>query len=169
MVRIFIYLLIVWVIESMMLEVNRQKRDNVTALYKEVILAGSDVDWQVFKDPRHFIITVYNNTKDLALVISETTKNAFNKLGKFGFRARNKTPSHVYNVDCTRLKDQQGFESEIVQHWYYKRSPKAVAHIIEVLKGRKVKYLFPTSELRYKEMGSNMESNFRDIYLPSLT
>ncbi|MDB5285267.1 MAG: alpha/beta hydrolase [Mucilaginibacter sp.] len=139
------------VIENMMIELNRQKGDNITALFKEVILAASDVDWQIFEDPRAFYsivnicqrVTVYYNTRDLALVVSETTKNAYNRLGKFGFRDCHKVPSHVYSVDCSGLKDQSTSETEIVQHWYYKESPKAVIDIIQVLKGKNVEDFIP--------------------------
>lgn len=134
------------VLESMMLEIIRQKGDNITALFKEVILAGSDVDWQVFEDPRAFYslsnicqrVNVYYNTRDVALFISETTKNAFNRLGKFGFRDFHKVPSHVYSLDCTGVKDERGFENKLIEHWYYKESKKVVDDITEVLKGRHI-------------------------------
>jgi len=151
------------VIENMLIELNRQKGDNITALFKEVILAASDVDWQIFEDPRAFYslvnicqrVTVYYNTRDLALVVSETTKNAFNRLGKFGFRDRNKIPSHVYSVDCSKVRDQDGLQSELVQHWYYKESATVVNDIIEVLKGRNVEEFVP--ELRTEIPGNAVQ------------
>jgi esterase/lipase superfamily enzyme len=153
------------VIENMMLELNRQKGDNITALFKEVILAASDVDWEIFEDPRAFYsivnicqrVTVYYNTRDLALLVSETTKNAYNRLGKFGFRDCHKVPSHVYSVDCSGLKDQSGTETNIVQHWYYKESPKAVNDIIEVLKGRNVENFVP--DMRTDIPGNALQYN----------
>ncbi len=132
------------VVENMMLELYRQKGDNITALFKEVVLAASDVDWQVFEEPRSFYslvnvcqrVTVYFNTRDVALLISETTKNAYNRLGKFGFRDFHKVPSHVYSLDCTGVKDEKGVENNVIQHWYYKESPRVVNDITEVLKGK---------------------------------
>lgn len=132
------------VVENMMVELYRQKGEKLTALFKEVILAAADVDWQVFEQPRAFYnlvnacqrVTAYFNTKDIALLISETTKNAYNRLGKFGFRDFHKVPSHIYSIDCTGVKDQQGLDNKIINHWYYKESPQVVADITEVLNGR---------------------------------
>ncbi len=134
------------VVENMMLELLDQRGEGITALFKEVILAAADVDWQVFESPRAFNhltsicqrVTVYFNTNDLALLISETTKNAYNRLGKFGFRSNVGSLSHVYSVDCSGAKDEKGLENRLVQHWYYKESTKVVADITEVLKGTHV-------------------------------
>jgi esterase/lipase superfamily enzyme len=131
------------VIESMMVELLSQRDGNITAVFKEIILAAADVDWQVFEDPRAFNklteiserVTVYYNNKDIALFISETTKNSYNRLGKFGFRDYHKIPAHIYSLDCTGIKDEQGLENKTIQHWYYKESPKVVNDIIQVLKG----------------------------------
>jgi esterase/lipase superfamily enzyme len=141
------------VLENMMIELLSQQGDNITAVFKEIILAASDVDWQVFEQPRSFNkltnicqrVTVYYNTKDLALFISETTKNAYNRLGKFGFRNYNEVPAHVYSVDCTGIKDEKGLETNLVQHWYYKESPKVVNDITQVLKGTRIENLIGTT------------------------
>jgi esterase/lipase superfamily enzyme len=138
------------VIENMMIEIYRQKQ-TASALFKEVILAASDVDWQVFEDPRAFNslidicqrATVYFNTCDLALFISETTKNAFNRLGKYGFRDFHKVPSHVYSIDCSGVKDQKGLQNKAVDHWYYKESPTVVADITQVLRGKNAEDFVP--------------------------
>lgn len=135
------------VVESMMIELLNQRDVNITAIFKEIILAASDVDWQVFEEPRAFNklteigerVTVYYNNKDLALFISETTKNAYNRLGKFGFRDHNKVPAHIYSVDCTGIKDfHANLKSKIVQHWYYKESAVVVNDITEVLHSRRI-------------------------------
>ncbi|RNI39874.1 alpha/beta hydrolase [Hanamia caeni] len=134
------------VIEAMMTELLAQRDSSITAVFKEIILAASDVDWQVFEEPRSFNMlsnigertTVYFNTKDLALFISETTKNAYNRLGKFGFRDYNKIPAHIYSVDCTGINDQSGLESNTVQHWYYVESETVISDITETLKSKRV-------------------------------
>jgi hypothetical protein len=100
-------------------------------------------------------VTVYYNTKDLALVVSDTTKNAFRRLGKFGFRDCHKVPSHVYSVDCSGLSNTVGLESRIGEHWYYKDSATAVNDIIEVLKGRNVEDFLAT--LRMKIPGNSSQ------------
>ncbi len=134
------------VVENMMIELLNQRNTNITAIFKEVILAASDVDWQVFEDRRAFNklteiserVTVYYNNKDLALFISETTKNAYNRLGKFGFRDYHKVPAHIYSIDCTGVKDVHGLESKIVQHWYYKESQTVVNDILQTLTSKRV-------------------------------
>ncbi len=137
------------VVENMMVELLSQRNGNITAIFKEIILAASDVDWQVFEDPRAFNklteigerVTIYYNNKDLALFISETTKNAYNRLGKFGFRDYHKVPAHIYSVDCTGMKIEGGLDSKIVQHWYYKESRAVVNDIVKTLKGTRVENL----------------------------
>ncbi len=137
------------VVESMMTKLLSERDGHITAIFKEIILAASDVDWQVFEDPHSFNklteigqrATVYYNTKDIALFISETTKNAFNRLGKYGFRDYNKVPAHVYSVDCSRISDESGIENKLIEHWYYKESLRAVNDITQVLKGVRVEDL----------------------------
>lgn len=134
------------VVENMMIELLKQRNNNITAVFKEVILAASDVDWQVFEDPRAFYqlteiserVTVYYNNRDLALFISETTKNAYNRLGKFGFRDYHKVPAHIYSIDCTGVTDVQGLESKIVEHWYYKESQTVINDIMQTLTSKRV-------------------------------
>lgn len=141
------------VIEAMMTELLNQKAGKVTAIFKEMILIASDVDWQVFEEPRSFNqlteigqrVTVYYNNKDIALFISETTKNAYNRLGKFGFRDFHGIPAHIYSVDCTGIKDEEGLQNNLVNHWYYKESPKAINDITQTLKGSNVEDLVNVS------------------------
>ena len=130
------------VLENMMMELNNQKSETVTALFKEVVLAASDVDWQVFESPRAFScltnicqrVTVYYNTKDLALLLSETTKNAYNRLGKYGLRSPH-IPSHIYTVDCSGINDEAGLENKLVEHWYYVESDRVITDILMTLTG----------------------------------
>ncbi len=155
------------VVEAMMTELLSQRDGNITAIFKEIILAASDVDWQVFEEPRSFNqlteigqrVTAYYNNKDLALFISETTKNAYNRLGKFGFRNFHKIPAHIYSVDCTGIKDEKGLENNLVAHWYYKESPKVVNDITQVLKGKRTEDLvdvtrtsIPSISIQYRLM-----------------
>jgi esterase/lipase superfamily enzyme len=155
------------VVEAMMTELLSQRDGNVTAIFKEIILAASDVDWQVFEEPRSFNqlteigqrVTAYYNNKDLALFISETTKNAYNRLGKFGFRNFNKIPAHIYSIDCTDIRDENGLENNLVGHWYYKESPKVVNDITKVLKGTRTEDLvgisrtaIPSISIQYRLM-----------------
>ena len=131
------------VLENMLIELSRQKGENITALFREVVMASADVDWQSFEQHRPFYnlinicqrATVYFHTRDVALLVSETTKNAYNRLGKFGFRDFHKIPSHVYSVDCTGIEDQKEVFDDMVNHAYYTESKKVVQDILQVLSG----------------------------------
>lgn len=131
-----------FVLENMMIKLNNERRPT-NALFEEVILTGSDVDWQVFEEPRAFYrlteicrrVHIYHHRKDRALGISETTKNGSNRLGKYGPRDIRKIPSHVYVIDVTGIKDQKGIKDKSIDHWYHLSSKKVQTDFIEVLKG----------------------------------
>ncbi len=132
------------VLENMMLELYRQKGDNLTALFKEVVLAAADVDWQIFESPRAFSnltnicqrVTVYYNQDDKALFLSETTKNSYNRLGKYGFRGN--VPAHVYSVDCTSVSIDGGLADKIAEHSYYLGTKVVVNDILAVFQGQRI-------------------------------
>ena len=130
------------VLENMMIKLTREF-SQITALFKEVILMSSDIDWNCFEEPRALYrlteicerVHIYYHKKDAALLISETTKNAFNRLGKYGPRDTRKIPSHVYCVDCTDINDQKGLKSRAVNHWFYVDSVTVVEDVKKVLGG----------------------------------
>jgi esterase/lipase superfamily enzyme len=130
------------VLENMMLMLT-QGQQQVTSLFKEVILMSSDIDWNCFEEPRPLYrlteicerVHIYYHKNDAALFISETTKNAFNRLGKYGPRDTRRLPSHIYCVDCTSVKDQKGLKSRAVNHWFYVDSAIVIQDVKHVLSG----------------------------------
>jgi esterase/lipase superfamily enzyme len=114
-----------------------------TTIFKEIILIASDIDWSCLEEPNPLNkvtnicerVHVYFHNKDRALFISETTKNAYNRLGKYGARDQRKVPSHIHFVDCTAINDETSTGEDLIHHWYYYESKKVIADIIEVLNG----------------------------------
>lgn len=145
-------------LESMMMHLLKRNDIVLSPLFKEVILAAADADWDVFEGPRAFAklshmcerITVYHHERDMALYISETAKNKFKRLGKFGFKSIEKISGNVYSVDCTDITDGPCLESKLIQHWYYQDSNHTVHDIIQVFKGKHVND-FIAEELRLKK------------------
>jgi esterase/lipase superfamily enzyme len=145
-------------LESMMMHLLKRKDVSLSPLFKEVILAAADADWDLFEDPRAFAklnemcerITVYHHEKDMALYVSETTKNKLKRLGKFGFRDIEKITGNVYSVDCTDINDEHCLESKLIQHWYYQDSDHTVHDIIQVFKGKDIND-FISESLRSKK------------------
>jgi esterase/lipase superfamily enzyme len=130
------------VLENMMLKLTNNCL-HVTTLFKQLIMVGADVNWTCLEEPQPLYrigeiaerITVYNNRNDGALFISETSKNAFNRLGKYGPRDINKTPSHVYFIDVTDAKGNPPGREQIIHHWYYQNNPNVIKDIHYVLSG----------------------------------
>ncbi|HRH59107.1 MAG TPA: alpha/beta hydrolase [Chitinophagaceae bacterium] len=130
------------VLENMVTKLFSDQR-RPTALFKEVILTGADIDWTSLEEPRPLYsiteicerVTVYFHSNDNALLISQTTKNPYNRLGRYGARDLRKLPSHVYVVDVSGIKDEKPFMDKMVHHWYYVESKNVVADSLLVLKG----------------------------------
>lgn len=150
-------------LENMMLNLLKRKDISLAPLFKEVILAAADADWDIFEDPRAFAkltdmcerITVYHHEKDLALYVSETAENKFKRLGKFGFKDIEKITGNIYSVDCTDINDEHSFESKMIQHWYYQDSDHTVHDIIQVFKGKHVNDFISESLRSQKTEGVN--------------
>ncbi len=116
---------------------------NIRTVFQEVILAASDVDDFALEigRPMAFLCQIaervhsYNNKKDIALIISKTTKNPYPRLGQKGVRNFANLPSNVILVDATTAKEEANFFEDTVGHWYYYNAKDVVADIIEVFKG----------------------------------
>lgn len=133
-------------LENMMLHLSAGNSNALSPLFKEVVLAAADADWHAFEGERAFSrlshlcdrITVYHHGEDVALMISETAKNKYKRLGKFGIKDIEKITGNVYSVDCSDITDQRGFQSKLIQHWYYQDSDVTVHDIIQVFKGKNI-------------------------------
>lgn len=114
------------------------------SLFKEVISVGSDVDYDVFDENKALYdlidycerVHVYFHRKDRALSISESTKNALNRLGKWGFKNSNRVPDDVMQCDVTDTEDDLGgLREKPLNHWYYYTSSEVIDDIIAILNG----------------------------------
>ncbi len=113
------------------------------SLFEEIILAAADIDYNALEEPKPMYelidygkrIHIYYHNKDRALGISENTKNAFNRLGKWGAKKSDRLPDDVYESDVTDIEDELEFKSKKFHHWYYTDSPSVVGDIKRVLLG----------------------------------
>ncbi|MCB9165214.1 MAG: alpha/beta hydrolase [Flavobacteriales bacterium] len=138
------------VAEAMMTELLREnvKPNN---MFGEILLMAADVDDDCMEPqkPMHQLMSlgerihIYYHNNDMALGVSEKTKNAFNRLGRWGARRTIPLPDDVYQADVSYLGDQDErglknlFSSEkLVNHWYYIKSPSVVEDVIAVLNGK---------------------------------
>lgn len=130
------------VLESMITSLNDMDVE-VTSTFGEILLVASDIDYDALEQPKPMYrlldvgerVHVYYHNKDQALGISELTKNAFNRLGRWGAKNSLGLPDDVYQADVTTIKDDKGLQNRVVHHWYYTNSKTVVKDIISVLKG----------------------------------
>ncbi|SDD22777.1 Alpha/beta hydrolase of unknown function [Algoriphagus faecimaris] len=115
----------------------------INSLFAEIILVGADIDYYALEQPHPLYrlidfgerVHVYYHNKDQALGISELTKNAFNRLGRWGAKNSINLPDDIYQCDVTPIQDDKGLLHNTVHHWYYTNSPSVVEDIIHVIKG----------------------------------
>lgn len=120
------------------------------SIFGEIILAGSDIDYDTMENPKPMYklidlgerIHIYFHNKDLALGVSETTKNAFNRLGRWGAKKNDRLPDDVYECDVTDIQDDDGILHDTVHHWYYTNSPSVVEDIKRVFWGEESLFNF---------------------------
>lgn len=151
-------------LEHMLHYLSTKKDFEFTPVFKEVILAAADTDWQGFEDPYAFAklkllterITVYYHEGDKALFLSEATQNKNKRLGRYGFRNCEKIEGNIYSVDCSGIIDQHGFSYRLIEHSYYQVSDATVKDIICVLKGKPVD-AFLKESLRIEKTKSQRE------------
>lgn len=139
-------------------------------IFKEVILAASDVDWNVFEAPYAFSklcslcerVTVYHHQNDAALFLSERVKNKQKRLGRYGLRDMASIPQNVYSVDCTGVSDDGSIIEKIIDHAYFHTCHYTVNDIVHVLNGRKTEY-FLNESLRTIKGDDARRSRIRKI------
>jgi len=115
----------------------------ITNIFGQIVLVAADVDYDAMQEPKALYKTIdlgsrvhiYYNNKDFALEISETTKNSFNRLGRWGAKKTDRLPDDVYESDVTETMDTKGISNRITNHSYFIASEDVVQDIIEVLRG----------------------------------
>ncbi|MEH0154498.1 alpha/beta hydrolase [Limibacter armeniacum] len=136
------------VIESMLEHLNAECW-TIRNLFEEGILVGADVDYDTLEPPKpmnHIIdlcarVHVYYHRRDKALMVSENTKNAFNRLGLWGAKNTLSIPDDVYQCNVTDIPDPEDnilddLEDRIINHWYYINNSLVVNDIRDVLNGK---------------------------------
>ncbi|MBN3519378.1 alpha/beta hydrolase [Algoriphagus lutimaris] len=119
-------------------------RLELNTLFGEIILVGSDIDYDALERPKPMYrlidlgerIHVYFHNKDQALGVSEITKNAFNRLGRWGAKNTMNLPDDIYQCDVSDIEDDDGLLHEVVHHWYYTNSESVIQDITAVFWGR---------------------------------
>jgi len=119
------------------------------AFFKQVVSVGADIDYDAYEvdKPMYNLIDycdrihVYFHDKDSALIISEETKNALRRLGRWGFKNSRRLPDNVYQCNVSDARDDDGsLDEKAFNHWYYYTSTSVVDDIIGVLKGSSSMY-----------------------------
>ncbi|MDN3670062.1 alpha/beta hydrolase [Echinicola jeungdonensis] len=119
-------------------------RVEINSLFGEIILVGADIDYNALEQPKPLYrlidfgerVHVYYHNNDQALGISELTKNAFNRLGRWGAKNSLHLPDDIYQSDVSDIQDDEGLLHDRVHHWYYYNSPSVVRDITEVIQGQ---------------------------------
>ena len=129
------------VLEAMMLQLSDKYEERLNNLLSEVVLVGADVARHALESPNPLYdltdicerVHVFYHRRDRALGLSETTKNAFNRLGKWGAKNSNNLANDVYQYDISHTKDDlgSGFDDH-VNHWSYYTSEETIEMITDV-------------------------------------
>lgn len=131
------------VFESMMVELRRStKRPN--SVFGEILLMAADVDDDSLEPEKPLAdaimlgerMHIYYHNSDQALGISEKTKNAFNRLGRWGARRTVPLPDAVIQADVSYISDDRTLREKVAHHWYYLNSTSVVKDVTEVLNGK---------------------------------
>jgi esterase/lipase superfamily enzyme len=137
------------VLENMMAELNALNFQ-LNNTFGEILLLAADIDDDCLEPQRamHKLIAlgervhIYYHNSDRALDISEKTKNAMNRLGRWGARRTMPLPDSVYQADVTHIDDERGLRDIAGHHWYYLHSPAVVRDVIDVLNGKTSVFLY---------------------------
>lgn len=130
------------VLEAMFAELN-YAGTRIPDLFKETLLVCSDIDYDALESPRPLNnlidicqrIHIYYHDNDRALMVSEKSKNAIRRLGRWGMKNTTIIPDMVFEADVSTITDDDGLINEVAHHWYYYNSATVVNDIIQVLNG----------------------------------
>jgi esterase/lipase superfamily enzyme len=142
------------VIEAMLEELLRTNTV-INSTFGEVFLIAADVDYDSFEAPRplYYLIEscervhLYYHNYDEALGRSEYTKDALNRLGRWGAKNSLRLPDDVYQADVTGIEDveKKGKKQRVAgeaNHNYLFNQKAVIDDIIDVLNGRESIFTF---------------------------
>ncbi|HEY0652259.1 MAG TPA: alpha/beta hydrolase [Chryseosolibacter sp.] len=112
----------------------------INSVFSEILLVAADIDYDALEQPKPLYkvidlgerVHVYYHNGDKALGLSENTKNAFNRLGRWGAKNTIGLPDDIYQAEVSDIRDDDGVIDGVVHHWYYYNS-KAVSEDIAVV------------------------------------
>lgn len=115
----------------------------LNTMFKEIILTGADIDYDSIHEPKPLSrvidlserVHIYYHNNDRALGISEMTKNAFNRLGRWGAKNSLKLSDGVFQSDVTDIRDEKFGKGTVAHHWYHFDSPSVIEDMIAVFNG----------------------------------
>ena len=79
-------------------------------------------------------VHVYHSKRDLALLISDTTKLNPDRLGSWGPRIIDGLDTNIYGIDCAAVSDTGVFLHG--RHQYYRLRPEVIADVRQVIAGK---------------------------------
>jgi esterase/lipase superfamily enzyme len=132
-----------FVLESMMKALIAQST-RLTTVFKEIVLVGADVDDNVFEEFLPFSrltdicerVHIYYNKKDKALQISETTKNPFKRLGKYGpKKIINDLNVNIIDISATKPDRKHSLKDRFIHHWPHITTQSVIDDINAVFSG----------------------------------
>ncbi|MBL4851334.1 MAG: alpha/beta hydrolase [Gammaproteobacteria bacterium] len=126
-----------YVLRHALQEFIRQSSERIPRLFDQIFLMAPDEDDDAFEHKHKLLllpklgrrVNVYFNRNDRAMSISDFTKSNPERLGDDGPRLPFQIPSKIVQIDCTSVV------RGIVEHNYYKDTPKVVADIVSTLDG----------------------------------
>jgi esterase/lipase superfamily enzyme len=122
-------------------------------LFDEIILAAPDEDDDSFESDAKLRpltrigrrVTVYHNSRDRALLISDKTKSNPDRLGSDGPRMLDLLPKKIVLVDCSRVKQ---IGDTVSYHSYFINCPPVSADIRATLSGVETRQIKGREEIR---------------------
>lgn len=127
-----------YVLRHAVQEIRANHSGRLPRVFDEIFMMAADEDDDTFEYlyklqslPRLAKrVNVYFNQGDVALQISDKTKGNPDRLGTDGPRLPQQVPAKVCQVDCTPVV------KGLVEHSYYKDSPRVVKDMLFVLSGQ---------------------------------
>jgi hypothetical protein len=129
-----------------MMEVVRQ--DDHLRMFKfltEILLVAADEDYRALEEDKPMAdipllghrVHLYVHTADVALDISQWTKNFRKRLGEHGPRTMDGLPSNISVVDASEVpNDGASTKYKLLNHWYHTDASKVVEDIRQMLAGK---------------------------------
>jgi len=141
---------------------NEIKEENIhlEAVFNEITLMAANIEWHDLEPGMKMDqiselgerIHIYFNRSDNVLDIAKFTKRFCNQLGRYGTRRINKLASNIFQVDVTRIKDQDSNFERMMDHWYYYESNIVISDIIKVFEGDEISPFIGSENSTRKEI-----------------